>query len=127
MTKKSIDKLGSTLNEYSGMGVSDFAKRAMMKMGWSEGKGLGTDEDGMTEAIKVKRRAEGEGLGEDKRKLEETNDDWWRYLTVLHRDWPSLLTTLTPSLPLPRDTGTGQLLIKVPMICIKTRRAKKIR
>jgi hypothetical protein len=76
--KKAINKLGSQLNDSASMGVSDFAKRAMAKMGWTEGKGLGAAEDGMTESIRVKKRVEGEGIGEEKRRLDETNDDWWR-------------------------------------------------
>jgi len=35
----------------------------MKKMGWSEEKGLGKNEDGSVEAIKVKRRDQGMALG----------------------------------------------------------------
>ena len=33
-------------------------------MGWSKGKGLGKNEDGMEKPIQIKRREEGTGLGE---------------------------------------------------------------
>ena len=32
------------MNESAGSGVSDFAKKQMLKMGWIEGKGLGRNE-----------------------------------------------------------------------------------
>lgn len=40
-----------------------FADRMMRKMGWSEGKGLGKAENGISSSVTVKRRVEGEGLG----------------------------------------------------------------
>ena len=35
----------------------------LLKMGWSEGKGLGRNEDGMSSHIRVKRKVESEGIG----------------------------------------------------------------
>jgi Pin2-interacting protein X1 len=35
----------------------------LMKMGWQKGKGLGKDEDGRTEHVKVKKRIDERGLG----------------------------------------------------------------
>jgi len=78
LNRKTIDRLGSSLNDYSGMGVSAFAKKQMEKLGWQEGKGLGAEEDGIVDAIKLKRRVQGEGIGEDTRRVEEVNDEWWR-------------------------------------------------
>lgn len=34
-----------------------------MKMGWSEGKGLGKKQAGMTDCLQIKRREDGQGLG----------------------------------------------------------------
>lgn len=41
-------------------------------MGWSEGKGLGIKEDGITESVKVTKREENRGLGSDI----NTSDNW---------------------------------------------------
>lgn len=38
----------------------------LQKMGWKEDKGLGKNETGMTNAVKVSRREEGLGLGVSK-------------------------------------------------------------
>jgi len=35
------------------------------KMGWKEGKGLGANEDGITEHIKIRKRPENQGIGVD--------------------------------------------------------------
>lgn len=35
----------------------------LQKMGWSEDKGLGKDETGVTHAVKVTKKVEGMGLG----------------------------------------------------------------
>ena len=40
-----------------------FAERMMKKMGWSEGKGLGKDEAGISTFVKTIKRADGIGLG----------------------------------------------------------------
>lgn len=42
---------------------SAFGFRMLQKMGWSEGKGLGKQEDGMTEHVKVRKRTDQMGLG----------------------------------------------------------------
>ncbi|RYG47016.1 hypothetical protein EON67_08950, partial [archaeon] len=41
---------------------SAFGQRMLARMGWSEGKGLGKHEDGMLTHVKVKKRAESQGL-----------------------------------------------------------------
>ena len=43
--------------------TSAFGHRMLMKMGWQKGKGLGKDEDGRTEHVKVKKRIDERGLG----------------------------------------------------------------
>ncbi len=59
--------------------VSDFAKKQMLKMGWTEGKGLGKNEDGMSSHIKISKREESVGLGSEKLNLEVQShmDTWW--------------------------------------------------
>lgn len=42
---------------------SEYAKKLMMKMGWSEGKGLGKQEHGVVDCVQVRRREDGLGLG----------------------------------------------------------------
>lgn len=44
---------------------SGFGYRMLAKMGWSEGKGLGVNEDGMTSHIRAKRRRTNGGVGTD--------------------------------------------------------------
>lgn len=53
---------------------SDYAKRLMAKMGWTEGKGLGKKETGQTECVQVRRRDDGLGLGVKSSTAE--NFDW---------------------------------------------------
>ncbi len=38
----------------------------LAKMGWKQGKGLGTNEDGMTEHIKMVKKADNAGIGVEK-------------------------------------------------------------
>ena len=53
----------STLNSHWKNDKSAFGFRMLQKMGWSEDKGLGKNETGIVEHIKVKKRDEGIGLG----------------------------------------------------------------
>ncbi|XP_032662621.1 uncharacterized protein LOC116840237 [Odontomachus brunneus] len=52
--------------------MSDFAKNQLLKFGWSEGKGLGKNENGITKPIKATLKSGVEGLG-----YKETFDAWW--------------------------------------------------
>ncbi|KAL6049919.1 PIN2/TERF1-interacting telomerase inhibitor 1 isoform X1 [Balamuthia mandrillaris] len=45
--------------------TSKFGYKMLQRMGWSEGKGLGLNEDGQTEHIKVKKKDNTEGIGVD--------------------------------------------------------------
>jgi len=79
-TKKTINKLGEGMNEHLASNkVSDFAKKQMLKMGWTEGKGLGKNEDGMSSHIKISKREDAVGIGSEKLNLEVQNhmDSWW--------------------------------------------------
>ncbi|ETW09558.1 hypothetical protein H310_00109 [Aphanomyces invadans] len=75
--KKFQAKLGGMANEAVASGVSSFAKRQMEKMGWTEGKGLGKDEQGMATHIKVKRREENMGVGVETKEKEDQSNQWW--------------------------------------------------
>ncbi|RHY52507.1 hypothetical protein DYB26_000583 [Aphanomyces astaci] len=75
--KKFQAKLGGMANEAVASGVSSFAKRQMEKMGWTEGKGLGKDEQGMATHIKVKRREENAGVGVETKEKEDQTNQWW--------------------------------------------------
>jgi hypothetical protein len=52
---------------------SGFGYRMLQKMGWKEDKGLGKHEDGMANAVKVKRRDAGLGLGVTQ---DQAGDGW---------------------------------------------------
>ncbi|KAF0685773.1 Aste57867_22381 [Aphanomyces stellatus] len=75
--KKFQAKLGGMANEAVASEVSSFAKRQMAKMGWTEGKGLGKNEQGMATHIKVKRREENMGVGVETKEKEEQTNQWW--------------------------------------------------
>ncbi|CAI5728016.1 unnamed protein product [Peronospora destructor] len=75
--KKMMRKLGGMTNESAASEVSDFARRQMKMMGWSEGKGLGKNEQGITSHVKVKRREELQGVGVEKEAVKEQQNQWW--------------------------------------------------
>ncbi|KAL3662169.1 hypothetical protein V7S43_012969 [Phytophthora oleae] len=64
-------------NESAAAEVSDFARRQMEKMGWSAGKGLGKNEQGVKSYVKVKRREELQGVGAEKKEVQEQGNQWW--------------------------------------------------
>ncbi|CAL8248334.1 unnamed protein product [Lota lota] len=55
-----------------------FAEQQLLRHGWTEGKGLGRDEDGISEAIKVKVKCNKEGIGH--KKGEEFTFHWWDHV-----------------------------------------------
>lgn len=92
VSKKTIDRMGKTINESQGSTISAFARRQMEKMGWQEGKGLGKNEDGMASHIKQKKKENVAGLGAEKTtefmvdtslkggaktSITGGNDNWW--------------------------------------------------
>lgn len=64
MSKKYYDRLLTGTGETKKEVKSKFAAKMMESMGWEKGKGLGKNEDGMTDCIQIKRRDEGTGIGE---------------------------------------------------------------
>lgn len=54
--KRGMADLGSKINHASGSKMSEWAKKMLMKQGWSEGKGLGKNEDGIKNYVKVRIR-----------------------------------------------------------------------
>jgi len=71
-----------SLREHVSAPTSDFARKQLEKMGWSEGTGLGKKRDGMKTHIRVKRRADQLGLGgSDKPEVVALMGDseWWKH------------------------------------------------
>jgi Pin2-interacting protein X1 len=70
-----------SFREHVSAPTSEFAKRQLEKMGWSEGTGLGKKRDGVTSHIRVKRRKDNLGLGgSDKPAVVEAlgDSEWWK-------------------------------------------------
>ncbi|XP_039209555.1 G patch domain-containing protein 4 isoform X1 [Crotalus tigris] len=55
-----------------------FAKKQLKKHGWKKGKGLGKQENGIAEALKVKMKCNTAGVGHDSAK--EFTFHWWDHL-----------------------------------------------
>ncbi len=70
-------KRGGILNESASAPVSSVAQKLLMKMGWTEGQGLGKDGTGIKTHIKAKKREENSGLGQEKVAAAAAGDVWW--------------------------------------------------
>lgn len=55
-----------------------FAEEQLLKHGWTQGKGLGRKENGITQALKVKLKQDTHGVGHDPAK--EFTNHWWSEL-----------------------------------------------
>lgn len=55
--------VGDTLNQAWKNDKSKFGLKMLQKMGWTEGKGLGKNEDGVCEHVKVSKKSNNLGLG----------------------------------------------------------------
>lgn len=55
-----------------------FAEEQLLKHGWTQGKGLGRREDGITQALRVTLKQDTHGVGHDPAK--EFTDHWWSEL-----------------------------------------------
>lgn len=83
VSKKTIDSLSKKLNENVGSSISQFARKQMEKMGWTEGKGLGKLEDGISKHIVVDMKQDTIGIiSKEEKKLEinanEEQTEWWK-------------------------------------------------
>src|SRR3989344_2338296 len=67
------------------------------KMGWKEGKGLGANEDGTTEHIKVKKKIDNQGIGTET----VTHNKNWLETSVAYE---SILASLNASYGIKPDT-----------------------
>lgn len=67
------DKLPDTLNKHWKNDKSGFGFRMLQKMGWKEDKGLGKNESGIIDAIRIKKREEGMALGANEQDYREVN------------------------------------------------------
>jgi Pin2-interacting protein X1 len=79
LSKKTVLKLGSQMNENAACKPSSFAMKQMEKMGWTEGKGLGKTESGISKHITITKREEAAGLGTEKLKADvhDASETWW--------------------------------------------------
>lgn len=64
----------------------------LMKMGWSEGKGLGILEDGTVDHVKIQHKEDQLGIGASKK-----NDDNWLVHTDAYNSLLASLNDVTPS------------------------------
>ncbi|KAM4601351.1 G patch domain-containing protein 4 [Polymixia lowei] len=55
-----------------------FAEQQLLRHGWVQGKGLGRDENGISEAIKVKVKCDKDGIGH--KKGEQFTFQWWDHV-----------------------------------------------
>jgi len=80
--RKHKSKMGANLNESVATGPSDFARKQLEKLGWTEGTGLGKNRDGRAEHIRVTKRKDELALGASAAAIEldpvVTGDQWWK-------------------------------------------------
>lgn len=70
-----------TLNSHWKQSKSNFGFKMLQKMGWSEEKGLGKDETGIVDAIKIKKRDTSIGIGAEALAADTIGASSWRGLT----------------------------------------------
>jgi G-patch domain len=77
--------------------VSEFAQRQLEKMGWQSGTGLGKHRNGMESHIRVHRREDQQGLGQEKVAQAsvqlDLQNEWWK------QSMHNTLSQLKPSSP----------------------------
>jgi hypothetical protein len=88
----SASVLPDTLNKAWATDKSRFGFAMLSKMGWSEGKGLGLKEDGMTSHVRVAKRKDALGLG-----ATPANGGGEAALTAAVSDYNALLASLSSS------------------------------
>ncbi len=77
MSQKFKDRLLSGSGTSNKKFQSDYGSKLLLKMGWSEGSGLGKETSGISDCIQISRRAENVGLGSGENKQFKWNDNWW--------------------------------------------------
>uniref|UniRef100_A0A7S2DWI2 G-patch domain-containing protein n=1 Tax=Octactis speculum TaxID=3111310 RepID=A0A7S2DWI2_9STRA len=79
LSKSTVNLLGCKQNEGAASAVSDFALRQMEKMGWKKGMGLGKDENGIADHIRIEKKDGKDGLGmaDQERSDEAKAAGWW--------------------------------------------------
>ncbi|KAJ2364500.1 hypothetical protein H4S01_003749, partial [Coemansia sp. RSA 2610] len=81
-----------------------FGFKMLEKMGWSEGKGLGLNEDGEKEHVKIKLKTNQFGIGADKKTIRNwlaNADGFSELLTRLNNDTPQPSPESEPAAALP--------------------------
>mmetsp|Transcript_53045 Transcript_53045/g.120906 ORF Transcript_53045/g.120906 Transcript_53045/m.120906 type:complete len:213 (+) Transcript_53045:147-785(+) len=68
------EPIKDTTNQAWANDTSGFGHKMLLKMGWKQGKGLGKEETGMTEHVKVTKRVDARGLGAE---LDATGNSGW--------------------------------------------------
>lgn len=78
VNKKTLNQLGSRMNDTVASKPSGIALRLMEKMGWKEGQGLGKNETGLVKHIVIAKREENLGLGSNTHEnLDHVTENWW--------------------------------------------------
>lgn len=67
-------ELKDTQNQSWADDKSGFGFKMMMKMGWKEGKGLGKNESGITDNIKIRKKIDSRGIGAE---FDTTGNNGW--------------------------------------------------
>lgn len=62
-----------------------FGFKLLQKMGWSEGKGLGANEDGSVESIKMHKKDDNMGLGASKKNIDNWLENSTNFDALLER------------------------------------------
>jgi Pin2-interacting protein X1 len=89
MNTTALTRLPDTQNQAWAKDNKGFGFRMLQRMGWSEGKGLGKEEDGTVTHVRVKKRSEQLALGATVADLTGNAS-----LSVAVQDFNSLLASL---------------------------------
>eukprot|EP01039_Chlorochromonas_danica_P008443 gene8443-9309_t len=102
LDKKTVHRLGTTLNHGAASKPSDYAMKLMNKMGWKEGQGLGRNSDGISSHVKIDKREDNLGLGlgkesKDAPSASALSENWW------HTDFSSKLKKFSSAIKVDKD------------------------
>lgn len=90
----------NTQNQLWANDKSKFGYRMLQKMGWSEGKGLGVNEDGVKEHVRVRKKLSNGGIG-----AEKDPTDAWKVPAQVACGFNDVLTRLSTSHPHSRSVS----------------------